>query len=79
MIFPTKHKMILWTTTFLLLGGCHAPEATKPEKPTKAEEAREKAVFWDYAKPKVALDPIEEEDAPFIENLPEEDLPDVKK
>ena len=48
--------------TIFLLAGCGASE---PTKPTKEEEAREKEIFWNETKPKIVLDPIEEEDRGF--------------
>ena len=63
-----KGIVVILVGVFAIAGCGNTGDDTKP---TIEQKEHEEEVFWDYTKPRVVLDPIEEEDSPLLRDLPE--------
>ena len=52
--------------TALFISGCENPNMLNQKKPIKEEEKRRHGIFWRLERPKIQLDPLEEEEIPSV-------------
>lgn len=50
----------------LFLGGCGKSEDSGPTNGESTRGKREEGIFWQYVRPRIQLDPIEEKEVPVV-------------